>query len=308
MTRWSTALTRAGVREPEMRADYDAQRRVVRRFEPHAYLAARLLLPPRLHAPVVEAVAFMHLTDELIDAGEVDARQEALRAWDGQVTQALKQGGSDSSALRALADTVRRHPQLGSRVRDFLDGAAVEASWTAFETEADFQAYVDQYSLPALMLTAALVAPASGTERYAPFLRCCRELIEGWQRLDNLADLREDAERGQVGIPLHAFTEHGLKPQELLAQSPDAVAVGRLVGAQAALAGDALRRAQALPELVDAEFRPFVRTLVRVQELRLEALRRKGAAVLTDSVRPPVPAAVRVLGREALLVRRARRR
>ncbi|GLW47166.1 hypothetical protein Stsp02_28280 [Streptomyces sp. NBRC 14336] len=307
MTRWSTVLTRAGVREPLMRADYDAQRRVVRRFEPHAYLAARLLLPPRLHAPVVAAVAFMHLTDELIDAGEVSARQQALHAWDRQVTQALEER-SDNSGLRALADTVQRHPQLASRVRDFLDGAAVEASWTAFATEADFQAYVDQYSLPALLLTASLVAPAPDSERYAPFLRCCRDLIEGWQRLDNLADLREDAERDQVGIPLRAFAEHGLKPEELLAQSPDAVAVGRLVSAQAALAGDALSRAQALPELVDAEFRPFVRTLVSVQELRLEVLRHKGAAVLTEDVRPPVLAAVRVLGREALLVRRPRRR
>ncbi len=308
MTRWSTVLTRAGVREPLMRADYDAQRRVVRRFEPHAYLAARLLLPPRLHAPVVAAVAFMHLTDELIDVGEVGARREALRAWDGRVTQALELGGSDNAALRTLADTVKLHPQLASRVRDFLDGAAVEASWTAFATEADFQAYVDQYSLPALLLTASLVAPAPDSERYAPFLRCCRDLIEGWQRLDNLADLREDAERDQVGIPLRAFAEHGLKPEELLAQSPDAVAVGRLVSAQAALAGDALSRAQALPELVDAEFRPFVRTLVSVQELRLEVLRHKGAAVLTEDVRPPVLAAVRVLGREALLVRRPRRR
>ena len=115
MTRWSTALTRAGVREPEMRADYDAQRRVVRRFEPHAYLAARLLLPPRLHAPVVAAVAFMHLTDELIDAGEVDARQEALRAWDGQVTQAL---GKEKFADYVAAFDYGNEDVSGDRAKD----------------------------------------------------------------------------------------------------------------------------------------------------------------------------------------------
>ncbi|MGP4090807.1 squalene/phytoene synthase family protein [Streptomyces sp. KR55] len=307
MTRWSAALAHAGIQDPQLRQDYDAQRRLVRRFDPHAYLAARLLLPPRLHPPVVAAVAFMHETDELIDFGDVDTRQEALRSWDHEVEEALNQG-SGNSTLRALADTVRRHQHMASRVRDFLDGASVEATWTGFATEGDFQAYVDRYSLPALMLTASLFAPPPRSDRDAPFHQGCRKLIEAWQRIDHLADLREDAEGGKVGIPHLTLAEHGLKPEDLRMQPPDAAAVGLLVSAQARLAGDALNACQALPDLVEDEFRPFVRALISVQKLRLEALRRKGGAVLEGGVRPPAVATVRVLARQAVLACRLRRR
>ncbi|MER6672781.1 squalene/phytoene synthase family protein [Streptomyces sp. NPDC000983] len=307
MTRWSVALDRAGVRDPELRRDYDAQRRTVRRFDPHAYLAARLLLPARLHPPVVAAVAFMHETDELIDSGDVDVRREALLAWDREVTEALDQNSANPT-LRVLADTVRRHPHLAVRVRDFLDGAAVEAVWTGFDTEDDFQAYVDRYSLPALMLTASLIAPPRESTRYAHFQRHCRTLIEGWQRIDNLADLREDAEKGQIGLPRATLAEHGLTPEGLRARAADPAAVGRLVAAQARLAGDVLQESRALPGLVDAEYRPFVSALVSVQQLRLGALRRKGGAVLAGEVRPPVVRTLGVLARQGLLARRLRSR
>ncbi|MEU9731324.1 squalene/phytoene synthase family protein [Streptomyces sp. NPDC048002] len=307
MTRWSVALDRAGIRDPELRRDYDAQRRIVRRFDPHAYLAARLLLPARLHPPVMAAVSFMHGTDELIDSGDVEFRQRALRSWGHEVLAALEQPSANPT-LRALADTVRRHPHLAARVREFLDGAAVEAAWTGFESEKDFQVYVDQYSLPALMLTASLIAPPGESERSALFQQHCRALIEGWQRIDNLADLREDVAAGQIGVPRLTLAEHGLTPEELRGPAADLAAVGRLIGAQAGLAGKALDESRALPELVEEEFRPFVTTLVAVQELRLEALRRKGGAVLAGEVRPPLLRSVGVLARQGLRARTLRGR
>ncbi|MEV0173227.1 squalene/phytoene synthase family protein [Streptomyces sp. NPDC050803] len=307
MTRWSTALAHTGIRDPRLRQDYDAQRRLVRRFDPHAYLAARLLLPARLHPPVVAAVAFMHETDDLIDSGDVDTRQEALRSWADQVAEALTHG-SGNATLRALAHTVQRHQQLASRVTDFLDGASVEAAWTGFQTEDDFQAYVDQYCLPALMLTASLFAPPAESGRDAPFHQACRKLIEAWQRIDHLTDLREDAEQGAVGIPHVTLAKYGMKPEHLLRQPPDAPAVGLLVVDQARLAGEALQECQTLPGLVEPEFRPFVKALISVQELRLAALRRKGGAVLTGGARPPVVATVRVLARQTVRARRLRRR
>ncbi|WP_282700479.1 squalene/phytoene synthase family protein [Streptomyces sp. CC219B] len=308
MTRWSAALTHAGIRSPQLREDYDAQRRLVRRFDRHAYLAARLLLPSRFHPLVVAAVAFMHHTDELIDSGDVNTRQETLRSWSHQVTEALHQG-SDQSVLRALADTVRRSQHMADRVRDFLDGATVEAAWTGFRTEDDFQAYVRRYSLPALMLTASLFAPPPGSDRDAPFHQGCLKLIEAWQRIDHLADLREDAENDKIGIPLLSLAEYGLKPEDLRRRPSNDPAVSLLVRAQADLAGHALGECRTLPDLVEDEFRPFVRTLISMQELRLEALRRAGGAVLEeDEVRPSAVAAVRVLARQTAVAWRMRRR
>ncbi|MGW1363046.1 squalene/phytoene synthase family protein [Streptomyces chartreusis] len=299
MSTWTAALGYAGIHDPRLREDYSTQRRLVRRFDSRAYLAVRLLLPPRLHPPIVAAVAFMHETDERVDSGNVEARQSALRSWDQRVSVALEGGGSDDSMLRTLADTVRRHPHMASRVRDFLAAASVEAAWTGSETESDFQRYVTGYSLPALMLMASFLAPPSEADRSDPFHQGCRQLIEAWQRIDHLVDLGQDAEQGKVGIPHSALAEYGLKPDDLRSRPARSdAAVGRLINTQALLAGRALTSSRVLPKLVEQEFRPFLMALISLQELRLGALQRQSGDVLKGGVRPPVVQSVGMLARQ----------
>ncbi|NUR67392.1 MAG: squalene/phytoene synthase family protein, partial [Streptomyces sp.] len=251
MTRWFVALTRAGITDPHLRHSYDAQRTLVRRNRREEYLATRLLLPAPIHPAVIAAVAFMDETDRRIDSGDIPTRQDTLRSWDRQVTAALAGEPTENETLRVLADTARRHPVLGARVRGFLDGAPVEATWSGFATEADFQDYVDRYSLPALMLTASLIGPAPDAEQHEPFRRGCRRLIEAMQRTDFLADLAEDVGQGRVGIPKDELDRHGLDFDSLRERPQEcAPAVGRLVDAQAERAGTVLARCRSLPELV----------------------------------------------------------
>ncbi|MFJ5309263.1 squalene/phytoene synthase family protein [Streptomyces sp. NPDC088350] len=266
-------------------------------------MAVRLLLPAEPHPPVVAPVAYMHATDELIDTGDVDARTAALADWDAETTAALENAEPPvQDTLLALRDAARRHPGLATRVRDFLDGAPVEVSWTGFETEADFQAYVDSYSLPALMLTASLPAPGDDDGSY---VRGCRDLIEGWQRSDFLADLCEDTENDRIGIPRDELALAGLKFEDLRSKSPACVpALDRVVRARADLAEATLTRCRTLPALVAAEHRPFLDALIAVQELRLGAVRREGGRVLLHDTGPGALAALRVLARQ---YRRARR-
>jgi phytoene synthase len=310
VTRWSTALKTAGIADPRLRRAYDAQRGLVRRFAPHEYVAVRLLLPAELHPPAVAAVAYMHATDELIDTGDVDVRTATLASWDAETTAALE--GSeppDQDTLLALRNTARRYPHMVARVRSFLDGARVEASWTGFETEADFQAYVDSYALPALMLTASLLAPDPDAGADDPFVSGCRALIEGLQRTDFLADLAEDAENGRIGIPEDELVRHGLKFEDLRNRSEACVpALERLVLAQADLAEATLTEGRRLPGLVAAEYRPFLDALIAVQELRLRAVRRAGGRLLLRGAGPAAFGSLRVLAREYRRARAERRR
>lgn len=307
MPRWSAALAEAGITDPTLRRAYDAQRSMVRKFALHQYLAARLLLPARLHPPVVAVVAFMHETDERIDAGDPGVRKEALSWWDHEVRAALDPvpgQGTEPALLQALADTARRHPHLTARVHDFLDGAPVEASWTGFGTEADYQAYIDSYSLPALMLTASLITPTPQAGADGSFRQGCRALIEAWQRADFLADLSEDAEQGHIGIPREDLARYGLTSEDLRNKSEACVpALGRLVNAQADLAEAALSGCRGLPDLVEAPYRPFLRALISVQGLQVQAVRRKGGSLLHGGTRPPTASALRVLARQYFAAR-----
>ncbi|MFI9024213.1 squalene/phytoene synthase family protein [Streptomyces sp. NPDC053560] len=298
MTRWPTALTEAGINDPSLRLDYEAQRRLVRRFKPQEFLAVRLLLPARLQPSVIAAVAFMHETDRRIDEGEVATRQDALDAWSRRVAEAMEHGTSDQPVLRALADTAERHPHLSTYVREFLDGAHVEAGWTGFETESDFQAYVDAYSHPALMLTASLVAPTAQAEQADAFESGCRTLIEAMQRADFLADLSEDVPQGRVGISHEELTHFGLELDDLLNPSPasaSAPALEHLVQAQARTISAGLASCRGLPDLVAPENQPFLRAFIRVQELQLEDVRSKGGKLLHEEAGASKPAALGVL-------------
>lgn len=308
--RWAATLTRAGITDPRLRRAYNLQRRLVRRFKLHEYVAARLLLPAQLHPPIIAAVAYMHATDELIDAGEVSARQAALRHWDEETTAALHGSGPPAQpTLLALYDTARRHPHMAARVRAFLDGATVEATWTGFDSEADFQAYVDSYSLPALMLITSLITPVPDAGADEPFVRGCRALIEGWQRCDFLADLSEDADKGRIGIPQDELARHGLKFEDLRSKTEACVpALEDLVRAQTDRAEAALAECRVLPSLVAAEHRPFLEALIAIQELRLQAVQREGGGLLHRGAGPAGLAALGVLARQYPHARSQQRR
>ncbi|MFF5497494.1 phytoene/squalene synthase family protein [Streptomyces aquilus] len=298
MTRWPAALTQAGITDPQVRRSYDVQRTLVRRNRREEYLAVRLLLPARIHPAVIAAVAFMDETDTRVDSGDIPARQEALRTWDRQTTEALAGRPTENETLRTLADAARRHPVLGVRVRHFLDGAPVEATWSGFATDADFQDYVDRYSLPALMLTASLIGPEPESGHHEGFLHGCRRLVEAMQRTDFMADLAEDVTEGRVGIPKDELDRHGLDIDRLRDRPEEcAPALARLVDEEAARADAVLAECRHLPDLVAPAYRPFLDTLISVQALRLDAVKAHRATLLRTGASPATSAALRVLWR-----------
>ncbi|MEU7072425.1 squalene/phytoene synthase family protein [Streptomyces narbonensis] len=295
---WKRVLDRAGIEEPQLRRDYTQQRRAVRRFATAEYAAARLLLPAPLVPHVVAAVAFMHDTDDRIDRGTWDDRTAALTEWDGLVRKAFAEGDSELPVLRCLVRTAEHHPDVRASVEEFLKGCEREVAWRTIADEAELERYMEQYSLPALMLTACLLAPPDAAAR-AAFIGGCHRLIRAMQRFDFLEDLSEDVRAGRPGVPADAVARHGA---DLTRPSAE---LGRLVVEQADLADTDLAAAACLTDVVDPSYRPFLRTLIGVQRLRLDAVRHAGASLATRTSGPPAPAAAALLLRET--VARARR-
>jgi phytoene synthase len=294
---WKRALDRAGVGEARLRRDYTEQRRAVRRYRPAEYAAARLLLPAGLLPHVVAAVAFMHETDDRIDRGADDERAGALAEWDGLVRKAFAGGDSGLPVLRCLTRTAERHPDVRGHVEEFLQGCAREAAWRTIADDEELERYVREYSLPGLMLTACLLAPAEPPAREA-FTAHCHVLIRAMQRLDFLEVLAEDVRAGRPGVPADAVARHGA---DLTRPGP---ALGRLVEEQADRAAADLVAAAPLVGVAAPAYRPFVRALSGVQRLRLDAVRRAGPALAARPSGPPaLRAGVLVLGETA----RARR-
>lgn len=292
-------LDHAAILEPAERRDFTEQRKVVRRFAPAEYAAARLLLPPPILPDVVVLVAFMHETDDRVDRGSRTEREAALRHWNGLVHIGLESHDSEVPVLRALSHTVRRHEGLHEHVAAFLRGAECEISWERFASEAEFDRYVEEYSLPALMLTAGLLAPG-GDAAHPEFRAACRALISAMQRLDFLEDVSEDLVEGRLGITAEALAEHHVTVGDLRTPGKNTAAVDGLVRAQARLAEISLAEAGPLVDITSPDHARFFRALLAVQRLRLEAVRNAGASLVARASRPSTRGCAAVLLRELL--------
>ncbi|CAM5322208.1 phytoene synthase [Streptomyces xanthochromogenes] len=303
MSAWNQALDAAGIRAPGLRDDYTRQRELTARFKRSAYLAARFLLPRPLFPHVMAMTAFMHHSDNLLDSGAKEERAAAYDAWERQVRAALATGGPGHPVLRPVLHTLGAHPRLRGHIEEYLVTARADLDFAGFATEADHQAYIDAYSLPAFLLVACLLAPdGDGTE----FRAACRTFIDAGQRLDFVNDLAEDLADGRLTIPRETLARHGVTREDL-EQARDLPGTRELITAVLGAARATLADSRPLVTIVPAPGRPLVRALISFDELTAAAAARKGAGLLTAPARPSAAGAVRVLLREYARARRSRR-
>ncbi|MBB4889650.1 phytoene synthase [Streptomyces netropsis] len=296
MHTWDRTLTAAGIGDPRLRADYTRQRDRVSAYRRHAYVAVRLLLPPALVPHVIAATAFMHHTDTLLDASPGGTHTEdSCIVWEKRVREGLATGNSGDPVLRPLLHTVAVHPRLRGHVEDFLAGAPVDRDFTGFSDEADYQRYVDAYSLPAFMLIACLLLSPDADADLSHGL--CRAYIDGSQRLDFVNDLAEDLRDGRLTLPDDALAHHGVSRADL-EQGRESPEVRALIEALLAQARRDLLTSRRLPDLAPPAHRAFTRAVIALEVLTADAAAAKGTGVLRDAARPSVPAAVGVLVRE----------
>ncbi|MGV9270962.1 phytoene/squalene synthase family protein [Kitasatospora sp. NPDC003701] len=303
MGSWERALDAAGIDDPGLREDYSRQRRQVTRYKREAVLAAGLLLPARLVPHVIAATAYMHRTDSLLDSGPLDGRGAAYARWEQEVTDSLATGATDHPELRPLLNTAAAHPALRDRALDHLAGALADLDFAGFATEADYQHYVDGYSLPAFMVVATLLGPDGDQTAYRA---ACRTVIDAGQRLDFVTDLAEDLADGRLTLPRQALDRHEVTRADL-ERARDLPAVRALLTEQLDQVDRTIAEGRAVVGLVPPAHRPMVRCLIGLDELTSAAARADVPALLRRSAGPAKPAALRLLAREYLRARRVNR-
>ncbi|WP_438294985.1 phytoene/squalene synthase family protein [Streptomyces sp. HUAS TT7] len=300
MSAWSRALDAAGICEPGLRDDYTRQRELAARFKRSAYLAARLLLPAPLFPHVVATTAFMHHGDNLLDSGPVDGRAEAYADWERQVREALVRGESAHPVIRPLLHTIAAHPHLPGHVEQHLSTARADLDFAGFATEADHQAYIDAYSLPAFMLVACLLAPEGDATE---FRAACRTYIDAGQRLDFVNDLAEDLADGRLTIPRETLDRFGVTREDL-EQARDLHGTRQLIAYVLGQTRTTLTASHPLTTLAAPTARPLVRALLALDALTITSATHKGPALLKTPARPSLPGVARVLLREYGAARR----
>ncbi|MER6255592.1 squalene/phytoene synthase family protein [Streptomyces sp. NPDC001584] len=299
MPSWRTTLTGAGISGPRLRDDYThAARRVLRR-EPAPYLALRLLAAPPLVPALAAGLAFMNLVDDTAETGTPQQRAAGLAALSERVAAALKSGDGPDPLLRAYAHAVDARGLPPHWVSRFLEGAATaEAGFDGFAEEEGFQAYLDAYAWPGLLVFTGLQYQGGPDPEQAAGWR---RFVDAAQRVDFLADLREDLADGRLCIPRARLDEHSVTRADL-EQARDTPAVRALLAAECRRARTALDAAQGILGLAEPGLRPVIATMTELMAHQLTAVERAGVTALRRDIGYGLAAPLRIL------VRAARRR
>ncbi|MEW2584532.1 squalene/phytoene synthase family protein [Streptomyces virginiae] len=296
MPSWRTTLTTAGISGTRLRDDYThAARRVLRR-ESAPYLALRLLAAPPLVPALAAGLAFMNLVDDVAETGTPQQRAEGLAALTGRVEAALKTGDSPDPVLRAYAHAVDSRGLPAHWVSRFLAGAATaEAAFDGFADEADFQAYLDAYAWPGVLVFTGLQYQGGPDPEQAAGWR---RFVDAAQRVDFLADLHGDLADGRLCLPRARLDEHCVTRADLEA-ARDTPAVRALLADETRRARAALAATHGLLDLAEPGLRPVIATMADLMAHQLTAVERAGAGALRRDVGYGIVAPLRILLRAA---------
>jgi phytoene synthase len=233
----------------------------------------------------------MHHGDNLLDTGPKPQRGAAWTSWEQEVRKALGSGVSHDPLIRTLLHTAATYPRLREVVEEYLSTATAELEFAGFATEADYQAYLDAYSLPAFMLVASLLGPEHDD---GGFRAGCRTFIDGSQRLDFVNDLAEDLAERRLGIPAETLARFSVREKDL-AEGRESPGVRELVEHQIELARTSLLAAKALPVLTENPNGALLGAVVEIELLTADAAQARGTRLLRGSASPPVVGSLQVL-------------
>ncbi|MFI5859920.1 squalene/phytoene synthase family protein [Streptomyces sp. NPDC051546] len=294
MPSWRSTLTTAGISGAGLRADYTYAARRVQRREPAPYLALRLLAAPALVPWLAAGLAFMNRVDDVAETGSADQRASGLEELGAEVRRALETGDSPDPLLRAYAHAVDSRGLPVDWVFRFLDGAATEeAVFDGFAAEEEFQAYLDAYAWPGVLVFTGLQYQGGPDAEQAA---AWRRFVDAAQRVDFLADLAGDLAAGRLCIPRARLAEHSVTRADL-EQARDTPAVRELLAAECGRARTALAAAEGILDLTAPGLRAVALTMTELMEHQLTAVERAGAGALRKDVGYGFTAPLRTLVR-----------
>jgi len=191
-------------------ASYAYCRQMARRAHSSFYLSF-FLLPRVKRRSMCALYAFLRHTDDLADSDQpIEQRQQALAAWREALHDAM-QGRFDSPLLPALADTVRRYGIPGQYLSDVIDGVEMDLQIRRYETFHELQRYCYRVA-SAVGLACIHIWGFTDRAAFQPAERCGL----AFQLTNILRDLKEDAARDRVYLPLEDLRRFDYGPEDLL--------------------------------------------------------------------------------------------
>ncbi len=291
-------------------ASYAACRRVARQARSSFYPCFLLLKGPRRRA--MEAIyAFMRHTDDLGDCPNPSPqRRETLGHWRRAVTEALADDASEDTGhagilprsldaglalLPALADVRHRFRIPAEHFFAVIEGVEMDLEGRRYRTFDELTEYCDRVA-SAVGLVCIHVWGFRGEGALRPARRCGL----AFQLTNILRDLKEDAARGRIYLPLEELDRCGYSPDDLARGVADE-RFDRLMTVQIDRARGLYREGAELFDWLDPPGRRIFGMMVATYYRLLEAIARQPRRVLGGRVRLSLLERLRIAARWTLL-------
>ncbi len=275
-----------------------------------------LALPRAKRDAMCAVYAFMRRADDISDdeSMPVPQRRELMDRWLTAFHVEAPLEAEDAPVFMAVRDVQRRYGIGDELLNQLVQGTAMDLlpeSPDGVEHRQINGRHFDVYkTVEALERYCYLVASVVGLVTIRIFgygdsraERCAIDLGKAFQFTNILRDVKEDAERGRIYMPLDLLERHGATAEDLQIASAGAQPTQELLAGLEDLGGraaDLYRAADGLIPLLDADSRSAMRVLVSIYSGLLDEIQRARYQVFARRIHVSTPKKVVILARGVL--------
>jgi 15-cis-phytoene synthase len=190
-------------------ADYEHCAQVTRRSRSSFYYAF-ILLPPDRRRALHAVYAFCRFIDDIADDEAIREPALLLRRWREELDRVY--AGAPTRALsRALADSARRFKIPRALFEEIINGVEMDLSRKRYQSWDELRPYCYRVASALGLICIEIFGYRNPSAKlYAENLGLALQLT------NILRDVREDAERGRIYLPLDDLARFGVSEAEIL--------------------------------------------------------------------------------------------
>ena len=254
-----------------------------------------LALPRRKRDAMCAVYAFMRRADDISDDESVprERRKLMMREWLDAWHAAAHGGPTQDAVFIAVRDAKERFQIPETLFDQLVEGTAMDLETPADRAAGEFDTYDtfdDLYRYCYLVASVVgLVCIRIFGYRDVAAEKLAEETGIAFQLTNILRDVREDAERGRVYIPLDELAQFGMTPANITEFRDERMPknVRDLLKLQAERARFYYGSADKLLPLIDADSRPALRVLVNIYRRLLDHIEAQNFDVFSHRVSVP---------------------
>ncbi len=171
-----------------------------------------LFLPPQQRRAIIALYAFCREVDDVVDeCSDVQIARTKLEWWRGEIQQ-LFEGRPTHPVTKALEPAIEQYNLPVEHFIEIIDGMQMDLEYSAYPSFKELSLYCHRVaSIVGLMSVEIFGYQDRKTLKYA------HDLGMAFQLTNILRDVREDAERGRIYIPLDELERFSVSEDDFLA-------------------------------------------------------------------------------------------